>query len=131
MIEIEPSASVSEARRMGLRSMVVEMEPRGVQAFLPTTNLCCYLGRVIRKLLIIGVVLLLILLIFPMGISLAMGGCPECPTAGIPMLISACAILVATVLIFALAIMSGVISEVARSPGFIVVRRLERPPRSS
>jgi hypothetical protein len=81
--------------------------------------------------LIIGVVLLLILLIFPMGISLAMGGCPECPTAGVPMLISVCAILVATALIFAFAMLSGDIREVARSPGFVVIRRLDRPPRFS
>jgi len=78
----------------------------------------------------VAVVLLLIILIIPVGISLAMGGCPECPTAGVPMLVSTCAILAAAVLIFAMTILSGDISEVARSPGFIVVRRLDRPPRS-
>ncbi len=89
------------------------------------------LDSVARKLLIVGLVLVLILLIIPMAISMAIGGCPECPAAGAPMMLTACAILVATILIFAMAMGSGIVLEPARRPAFVFVRGLERPPRSS
>ena len=51
---------------------------------------------VARKVLIVGLVLLLILLIIPIGIGMVMGPCPECPAAGAPMLAAICLILLAT-----------------------------------
>ena len=86
---------------------------------------------VARKLLIVGLILLLIVLIIPTGIGMAMGACPECASAGVPMLGTACAILVATILILGMMVITRLTSYGARPPGRVVVRGLERPPRSS
>jgi hypothetical protein len=86
---------------------------------------------VARKLLIVGLVLLLILLIIPIGIGTVMGPCPECPAAGAPMLAATCLILLATeILVLAMALLMGITSGVARPPRWVLVRGLERPPRS-
>jgi hypothetical protein len=86
---------------------------------------------VARKLVIVGLILLLIVLIIPTGIGSAMGACPECPSAGVPMLGTACAILAATILILGMMVFTRLTSYAARPPGRVVIRGLERPPRSS
>ena len=86
---------------------------------------------VARKLAIVGLVLLLILLIIPVGIGMAMGGCPECSATGIPMLGMVCATLAAAILVLALMISTGLVAPLARPPGWVTVGGLERPPRSS
>jgi len=86
---------------------------------------------VARKLAIVGLVLLLILLIISIGIGMAVGACPECPAAGVPMLGTACAILVATILMLGMMVFTRVTSYGARPPGRVIVLGLERPPRSS
>lgn len=83
-----------------------------------------------RKLAIVGLVLLLILLIIPLGIGMAMGGCPECPATGIPMLGMVCAMLAVAILVMALMISTGLVAPNARPPSWVAVRGLERPPRS-
>jgi hypothetical protein len=89
-------------------------------------------GVVARKLLVVGLIVLLIVLIIPIGIGMAMGACPECPAAGVPMLAAACVILLATaILVLAMMLLTGLILGDARPPGLVVVRQLERPPRSS
>ena len=85
-----------------------------------------------RKLLIVGLVFLLILLIIPIGLGSAMGMCPECPAAGVPMLAATCLILLAAeILILAMALLMSLSLGVARPPDWALVRGLERPPRSS
>lgn len=85
-----------------------------------------------RKLLIVGLVLLLILLIIPVGLGSAMGMCPECPAAGFPMTATTCLILLAAeILILAIVVLFGLSVRIVRPPGFALVRGLERPPRSS
>jgi hypothetical protein len=89
-------------------------------------------SAVARKLLIVGIVLLLILLIIPIGLGTAMGTCPECPAAGVPMLAATCLILLAAeILVLAMVQLMGLSVGVARPPGLALVRGLERPPRSS
>lgn len=91
----------------------------------------CYHPAVARKLAIVGLVLPLLLLIIPLGIGMAMGVCPDCTAAGVPMFASACAMLVATILILAMGMLTGVAPGIARPPALVTVRGLERPPRSS
>jgi len=87
---------------------------------------------VARKVLIVGLVLLLILLIIPIGIGMVMGPCPECPAGGAPMLAAICLILLATeILVLAMALLTGIMAGVARQPRWVLVRGIERPPRSS
>jgi hypothetical protein len=46
------------------------------------------------------------------------------------MFTSACAILVAAVLVLAMATLTELVPGIARQPGLVTVRGLERPPRS-
>jgi hypothetical protein len=91
----------------------------------------CYHPLVARKLAIIGLVLLFLLLIIPLGIGMAMGVCPDCTAAGGPMFASACAMLAATIMILAMGTLTKVAAGIAQPPRLVTVRGLERPPRSS
>jgi hypothetical protein len=85
---------------------------------------------VARSLAIVGLVILVLLLAFPLGIGMAFGMCPDCAGPGTPAALTMCATLVAALLIAGLLI-SGQIGGFDESiPASGVLRRLERPPRS-
>ena len=87
-------------------------------------------GGVAKKAAIVGLVILILLLIIPLGIGAAMGMCPDCSTPGASGALTMCAVLVAGLLlagsIFAKRL--GYLAVVL--PALGVVRTLERPPRS-
>lgn len=80
--------------------------------------------------MIIGLVLLILLLVIPLGIGMAMGGCPDCPVPGASGGMSLCLAL-AVISMFVLLLMERSVRDVIlRSPPDLAfARSLARPPR--
>jgi hypothetical protein len=85
---------------------------------------------VAKKLAVLGLVILILLLVIPLGIGMALGMCPDCSGPGSPGALSMCASLVATSLI-GVALFARRISYFGVGPPLLdLVWTLERPPRS-
>ena len=82
-----------------------------------------------QKIAVVALVLLIVLLAIPLGIGVAMSGCPECPAPGTAHALTFC-ITFASLLMLAFAVGLGHLrATVARAPSLLLVRALERPPR--
>lgn len=96
----------------------------------PRSELGGSVGGVAKKAAIVGLVILILLLIIPLGIGAAMGMCPDCSTTGASGALTMCAVLVA-VLLLAGSIFANRLGYLAVGvPALGVARTLERPPRS-
>ncbi len=81
-----------------------------------------------KKLATIALVLLILLLALPLGISMTMGHCPECTIGpGNPML--AYALIVEGALVLAGLSMTRFRAAKGYALGLLLTRRLDRPPR--
>jgi hypothetical protein len=85
---------------------------------------------VAKKLAVVGLVIIILLLVIPLGIGMAVGMCPDCSAPGSPGALSMCASLVAAILI-GVALLARRISYFGVGPPLLdLARTLERPPRS-
>ena len=87
------------------------------------------MGRVTKKLAIVGLVILILLLVIPLGIGAAVGMCPDC-SLGTPGALTMCATLVAVLLVAGSMFSKRLGNLSVGVPAHGVARTLERPPRS-
>ena len=97
----------------------------------PSIRLHGNVGHVTKTLLLVGIILLILLLVIPLGIGLAMGTCPQCTVPGAPMGFALCAALVLMVIIVVQMFVTAFRGDSLGPPGVVLVRQLARPPRSS
>ena len=77
---------------------------------------------------IVALVLLILLLAIPLGISMVMGPCPECSSIGMaPM--SVCLAVLVGLLVLAILGTSALLSFTPEHQVLLLARSLERPPR--
>jgi hypothetical protein len=85
-------------------------------------------SRMTRKLAVIGLVLLVLLFVIPLGIGMAMGHCPDCtPGAGSPFM--ACVVLLDSASLGLAFGTTRIRAAEDRVLGLLLTRRLERPPQ--
>jgi uncharacterized membrane protein len=86
---------------------------------------------VTRKLAVVGLILLILLLVIPLGIAMAMGPCPDCQAPG-PQVLSVCIAALAAMVTLFLSVFALRIEPRSRSmPLLLIARPLERPPRAA
>ncbi len=86
---------------------------------------------VARTLAIVGLVLLILLLVVPLGIAMAMSPCPDCAMRGAQHIMQACfglAVTFSLVLLFPTTRLTPVSTRV---PLPLLLDPLERPPRAA
>jgi hypothetical protein len=84
---------------------------------------------VARTLAIVGLVLLILLLVVPLGIAMAMSPCPDCAVLGTQHIMQACfelALIASLMLLFPTTRLTPVSKRV---PLLLLLDPLERPPR--
>jgi hypothetical protein len=94
----------------------------------PETDRRDTVSRTMRKLAVIGLVLLILLFVIPLGIGMAMGHCPDCtPGAGSPLM--ACVVLLVSASLGVALGVTRIRAAEDRVLGLLLTRRLERPPQ--
>ena len=85
---------------------------------------------VAKKAAIIGLVLLIVLLAIPLGMAMAISGCPECPAVGTSHALGLCMTLEAMVLLVVALGLLRIGASPTRGRALLLARTLERPPRT-
>ncbi len=86
---------------------------------------------VARTLGIVGLVLLILFLVVPLGIAMAMSPCPDCAMPGAQHIMQACfglALTLSLLLLFPTTRLTPIAKTV---PLLLLLDRLERPPRAA
>jgi len=86
---------------------------------------------VARTLAIVGLVLLILLLVVPLGIAMAMSHCPDCALLGAQHLMQACFGLALTFSLLLLFPTTRLTPVSKRVPLLLLLDPLERPPRAT
>jgi len=82
--------------------------------------------------MVVGLVILILLLVIPLGIGMAMSGCPDCPAPGTSAGMTLCLELVLISLMAVLLLEASLRDAILRSPADSqFVRSRSRPPRSA
>ena len=77
---------------------------------------------------VVALILLILLLAIPLGIVVAMGPCPQCPTIGMAPA-SICLAFLVGLLVLAIFGTSALLSFTPRHNVLLMARSLDRPPR--
>ena len=81
-------------------------------------------------LLVVLLVVLILLLVIPLGIGTAMGVCSGCATPHMPSGLATCVVLAAGLLVAASMFKKRLHLVATGPPALVLVRSLDRPPRS-
>jgi hypothetical protein len=82
-----------------------------------------------KQIAIVALVVLIILLAIPLGIGIAMSGCPGCPAVGTSHALGLCLTLAAMVILFVAMSFIWASAPLTRGYALLLTRSLERPPR--
>ena len=83
-----------------------------------------------KKLAIVLLIVLILLLLLPAGMGVALMGCPQCHTLGASSGIGLCLAVLVSLAILLLGLSESTPSRRPDPPLLLLVRALDRPPRS-
>lgn len=83
-----------------------------------------------RKLVAVLLILLVLVLALPLGMGMAIGACPDSQMSLCPSAAGACAAIVGLLVLVLIMVLETVRERAALAPSLLVVRSLDRPPRS-
>jgi hypothetical protein len=83
-----------------------------------------------KRVLAVLLILLVLLIALPLGMGMAMGACPDSQMSLCPSAAGTCAAIVGLLVLALIMVLGTIRQRAALAPSLLLVRSLDRPPRS-